>query len=267
MSIPAEHRKPFVIAIANGKGGVGKTTTALAIGSILARRGLKILLIDLDPQGNLTLSLGHKPHKMPAPPENMPTAGTVFAGDTFLTKHENLHLVFARSLIVDKDLRIQVNTAEDLFFLGQELSVIKTLPYDYVIIDCPPSIGKIMANTLIASDFLIIPSLAEFFSTSAVMEMTKLVDLVRKEGRITLPYRILITLFERNNQVHNRLKDELRSTYRSDMFATIIEADLALRQTAISGFPTKKSRGVEQYRRLVDELMDIILRGDNRNLL
>jgi len=259
MSSPSVHRKPYVIAIANGKGGVGKTTTALAIGTILARRGLKILLIDLDPQGNLTLSLGHKPHKMPAPSAVMPTAGTMFSGDTFLTKHENLHLVFARSLIVDKEFRIQVNTADDLFFLGQELSVIRTLPYDYVIIDCPPSIGKIMANTLIASDFLIIPSLAEFFSTSAVMDMTKLVDLVRNEAGAALPYRILVTLFERRNQGHIRLQDELRSTFPSDMFETIIEADLALRQTAISGFPTEKSRGVEQYRRLVDELMDIIL--------
>jgi len=259
MSNVIEGNKPFVIAIANGKGGVGKTTTALAIGTILARRGLKILLIDLDPQGNLTLSLGHKPHRMSSPPANMPTAGTIFAKDTFPTHHKNLHLVFARSLIVDKDYQIQVNTADDLYFLGQDFAVLRILPYDYVVIDCPPSIGKIMTNTLLASDFLVIPSLAEFFSTSAVMDMMRSIDTAIQARGTAIPYRVLVTLFERDNLIHNRYKDELRITYDSNMFGTIIEVDMALRQTAIMGFPTDNSRGVEQYRRFVDELMDIIL--------
>ena len=258
MSNVIEGNKPFVIAIANGKGGVGKTTTALALGTILARRGLRILLIDLDPQGNLTLSLGHKPHRMPSPPVDMPTAGTIFAKDTFPTDHKNLHLVFARSLIVDKDYQIQVNTADDLYFLGQDFGILRTLPYDYVVIDCPPSIGKIMANTLFASDFLIIPSLAEFFSASAVMEMTRLIDTVNQAKEVTLPYRVLITLFDKNNHIHSHHKDELRITHNSNVFETVIEVDMALRQTAIMGFPTDKSRGVEQYRLFVDELMDII---------
>ena len=261
MFAPTVRKQPFVIAIASGKGGVGKTTTALAIGTILARRGLKVLLIDLDPQGNLTLALGHKPHKMPSPPSGMPTAGTIFANETFATKNENLHLVFARSLIVNKDYEMQVNTGDSQFFLGQDLSVLKTLPYDYMVIDCPPSIGTIMVNTLFASDFLIIPSLPEYFSTSAVMDMMSLIDVVHKAGRPVLPYRVLVTLYEKRNQIQRRLKDELRNTYRSNLFTTIIEADIALRQVAILGFPTRTSTslGVKQYRELVDELMDIIL--------
>ena len=259
MSLSSETKRPFVISVANGKGGVGKTTTALAIGTILARRGLRILLIDLDPQGNLTLSLGIKPHKLPLVSDSMPISGSFFTKNSYSTKTDNLHLVFARSLIVDDDYRIQVNTADDLFFLGQDLSALKTLPYDYVIADCPPSIGKIMANTLFASDFLIVPSLAEFFSTSAVMDMMRLIDTVRQARGAILPYRILVTLFERSNQIHNKLKDELRSTHEASMFKTIIEVDMALRQVAILGFPTDNSRGVEQYRRLVDELMDIVL--------
>lgn len=259
MSVTDQTKKPFVVAIASGKGGVGKTTTALAIGSILARRGLQVLLIDLDPQGNLTLSLGLKPHRMPSPSADMPTAGTLFAKDTFPTKNENLHLVYARSLIVGNDYKIRVNTGDDLFFLGQDLSVIRTLSYDYVIIDCPPSIGKIMANTLFVSDFLIIPSLAEFFSTSAVVDMMSLIDTIHQARELALPYRILITLFEKNNRVHQDLMDKLKSTYSSNVFEAVIEVDMALRQTAIAGFPTDKSRGVEQYRRMVDELMDILL--------
>jgi chromosome partitioning protein len=254
-----ERKKPYVIAIANGKGGVGKTTTALAIGTILARRGLRVLLIDLDPQGNLTLSLGYKPHRMPSPPEKLPTSGTIFAKGTFLTDHKNLHLVFARSLIIDGDYQIQVNTADDLYFLGQDFSALRALPYNYVVIDCPPSIGKIMANTLIAADFLIIPSLAEFFSARAVMDMTRLIDTVSPAKETSLPYRVLITLFDKKNHIHSHYKDELRITYNSNVFETVIEVDIALRKTSIMGFPSDNSRGVEQYRRFVDELIDIIL--------
>jgi len=258
MSVAGERKKPFVIAIANGKGGVGKTTTALAVGTILARRGLKILFVDLDPQGNLTLSLGFKPHNMP-PPTEMPAAGTLFSRDSFPTEHENIHLVFARSLIVDNAYHIRVNTADDLYFLGQDLSVIRSLPYDYVIIDCPPSIGKIISNTLVATDFLIIPSQAEYFSTNALKDMMEFIETVQKETNADLSYRILITLFDKRNQIHNRLKEQLRSTYGSDLFDTIIEIDIGLRQAAIQGFPADNSRGVAQYRRLVDELMDIIM--------
>ena len=258
MPVEFERKKPFVVSIANGKGGVGKTTTALAIGSILARRGLKVLLIDLDPQGNLTLSLGLKPHRLPPPSTDMPTAGTLFAKDSYTIRNENLDLVFARSLIIDKDFQIRVNTADDLFFLGQDLSILRTLPYDYVFIDCPPSIGKIIANTMVTSDFLIIPSTAEYFSASALKEMMGLIGIVRKLGNIAIPYRIVITLFEKRNSGHESFRDQLRSTYGADVFETIIEADIALRQAAILGFPRESSPGVEQYRRLVDELMEAI---------
>lgn len=259
MSIASERKKPFVIAVANGKGGVGKTTTALAVGTILARRGLKVLCIDLDPQGNLTLSLGYKPHRMPPAPGNLPTARTLFAKDSFPTQNGNLDLVFARSLIVDKDYRIQVNTGEDLYFLGQDLTVIRSLPYDYVVIDCPPSIGKIIANTLYASDFLIIPCQAEYFSANALREMMEIIDSIRRSTNADLSFRILITLFDKRNQLHHSLKDYLRSTYGSQLFNTVIETDMALRQTAIEGFPKDNGRGVTQYRKLVDELVDIII--------
>lgn len=259
MLIASERKRPFVIAVANGKGGVGKTTTALAVGTILARRGLKILCIDLDPQGNLTLALGYKPHRMPAPSRDLPTAGTLLAKESFRTEHENIHLVYARSLIVDQDYRVQVNTAEDLYFLGQDLTVVRTLPYDYVIIDCPPSIGKIIANTLYASDFLIIPSQAEYFSANALEEMMEMINTIQMSTNAELSYRILITLFDRSNQVHHSIKDYLRATYGPSLFRTIIETDNNLDQIAIQGFPHENSTGVAQYRRFVDELMDLVL--------
>ena len=250
-----EDKKPLVIAIANEKGGVGKTTTTLAIGTILAQEGRKVLFIDLDPQGNLTLSLGYKPHDMPTPNFGLATSGTLLAKDSYRTENENLDLVFARSLIVNDEYQVQVNTGDDTYYLSEDLRVVKELAYDYVIIDCPPAIGKIMVSTLLISDFLIIPSQVEFFSAFALKDMMELIGVVRREGNPGLPYRILVTLFDR---VHHSIKNQLVHTFGAGIFDTIIEIDTNLRKTAILGFPTTNSRGVKQYRALVDELLDYI---------
>jgi chromosome partitioning protein len=258
MSDSPKDKKTFVIAIANEKGGVAKTTTTLAIGTLLAQRGCKVLFIDLDPQGNLTLSLGYKPHDMPTPNFGLATSGTLFAKDSFRTEDENLDLVFARSLIVDDEYQVRVNTGDDTYYLSEDLRVVRELAYDYVIIDCPPAIGKIMVSALLISDFLIIPSQVEFFSAFALKDMMELIGVVRQEGNPRLPYRILVTLFDKRNRIHHSIKNQLIHTFGAGIFDTIIEIDTTLRKTAILGFPTRNTRGVKQYRELVDELLDYI---------
>ena len=253
-----DKKRPFVIAIANEKGGVGKTTTTLAIGTILAERGYKVLFIDLDPQGNLTLSLGYKPHEMPTPNFSLATSETFLAKDSYQTELENLDLVFARTLIVNDDYQVQVNTGDDDYFLSQDLQVIKSLPYDYILLDCPPAIGKIMVSTLLVSDYLIIPSMVEFFSAFALKGMMDLIGVVRQEGNPSLPYRILITLFDKRNRIHHSIKNQLQYTFDEGIFETIIEIDTQLRTAAILGFPVKNTRGVKQYQMLVDELLEDI---------
>lgn len=250
--------KPYIIAIANEKGGVGKTTTALAIGTILAQKGHKILFVDLDPQGNLTLSLGYKPHEMPAPNFSLGTSTSLFAKDSFSTETENLDLIFARSLVVNDDYQIQVSASDNSYFLSQDLMLLKNLPYEYVIIDCPPSMDKIAINTLLVSDFLIVPTQAEFFSAFALKEMMDLIGIVREEGNPELPYRILITLFDRRNRIHHSIKNQLSHTFGSGIFETMIEVDTTLRKTAILGFWTASGRGAKQYHDLVDELLEYI---------
>lgn len=253
-----QSKKPFVIAIANEKGGVAKTTSTLAIGTILAQRGHKVLFIDLDPQGNLTLALGFKPHEMPLPSYNLPTVGTSFVKDTYKTDTENLHLVFARSLVVDDKHRMQVTEDVDTSTLRQALGAISKLPYDYVIIDCPPTMEKVAFITLLTSDYLIIPAQADFFSAYALKNMMELIGFVRKNGNPGLPYRILITLFDTRNRIHHSIKNQLTHTFGAGLFNTMIEVDTQMRKTAILGFPDFETRGVKQYQTLVDELLEDI---------
>ena len=258
MADSTESNKPYVIAIANEKGGVGKSTTTLALGTILAQRGYKVLLIDLDPQANLTLSLGYKPQQMPPSPGNLAMDGTLFAGDVYPTELKNLDLVFARSLIVNEDHQIQVNTGDDDYFLSQDLEVIARLPYDYVVIDCPPSMGKIATNILLISDFLIVPTQADFFSLYALKNMLAMVGRVRQAGNPGLIYRILITLFEKRDRFHRNIRNQLKSMFGVGLFDTVIEVDPELNKTAIQGFPSGNTRGVKQYSRLLDELLAYI---------
>jgi chromosome partitioning protein len=258
MTSSLESNKPFVIAIANEKGGVGKTTTTLAIGTILAKRKYKVLFIDLDPQGNLTLSLGFKPHAMPLPSEGLPTAGTLFDKDSYATENENLDLVFARSLIIDDAHQVKGNIVDDTYYLSLDLSAVSTLPYDYVLIDCPPTLGKIMVNTLLVSDFLIVPTQADYFSAYALKDMMELIGRVRHEGNPDLLYRILITLFDKRNRIHHSIKNQLSYTFAAGIFQNLVEVDAEMRKTAILGFPTTSSRGVKQYRKIVDELLEYI---------
>ena len=258
MSDSTQSRKPYIIAIANEKGGVGKTTTTLAIGTILAERGHKILVIDLDPQGNLTLALGYKPHDMPTPDSDLGTSGTIFDNDSFQTETDNLDLVFARSLIINDDYQMRTTTGENAYLLSQDLKLLKSLPYEYVIIDCPPSMTKIAINALLVSDLLIIPTQSEFFSAFALKEMMEVIGVVRKEGNPDLPYRILITLFDKRNRIHHSIKKQLSHTFDAGIFETMIEIDTTLRKTAILGFSLISGRGVKQYHKLVDELLEYI---------
>ena len=258
MKSSLESNKPFVIAIANEKGGVGKTTTTLAIGTILAQRKKKVLFIDLDPQGNLTLSLGFKPHEMPPPSERLPIAGTSFAKISHATENENIDLIFARSLIIDDSNQLKGNVIDDTYYLSLDLSAISTLPYDYVLIDCPPTLGKIMIDTLLVSDFLIIPTQSDYFSAYALKDMMDLIAKVRHDGNPNLIYRILITLFDKRNRIHHSIKNQLSYTFSGGIFNAIIEVDAEMRKTAILGFPTTSSRGVKQYRKIVDELLKYI---------
>ncbi len=245
-----EHKKPYVIAVANEKGGVGKTTTTLAIGTILAQRGFKVLFIDLDPQGNLTLSLGYKPQDMPASsvPYQVETENGL----------ENADLIFARPLVVDNSYRLRVNSRDHVLQLSQDLHDMVSLPYDYVLIDCPPSLEKLAIDALLVSNFLIVPTLADFYSAYALKNVLEMIGIVRQRGNPKLMYRILITLFDRRNSIHHSILNQLTQIFSGGMFNTMIEVDAQLRRAAILGFPTTKCRGAMQYHQLVEEMLKYI---------
>ena len=243
-------KKPYVIAIANEKGGVGKTTTTLSVGTILSRMGYDVVFIDLDPQGNLTLALGYKPQELQNYDDVLQLETDPGQG--------NLSLLFAKSLLVDNDYRMRLSFINYEDQLSRDLRSVIVRAGDYVLIDCPPSISKVAINALKITDFLIVPTQADFFSAVALKDMLELVAYVRQHGNPGLLYRIVITLFDQRNSIHHGIRNQLNHTFGTGIFKTKIEVDAELRRASLLGFPTRKSRGVEQYEAMVEELLAYI---------
>jgi chromosome partitioning protein len=250
----------YIIAISNEKGGVAKTTTSLSLGAALAETGKTVLLVDLDPQGNLTLANGLEPGeaKFSSGEILLDRRQAIEAIRKTNTTHLDLIPSNPRLAEAEQYLPVHTNYAHIL----KNALVSKELEYDYIILDCPPSMGAIAINALTAADLLLIPTQAEYFSAYALRDMMILIRRVRKESNPELAYRILITLLDQRNRTHRTIREQLQQTFGVGLFETVIEVDTRLRESPIIGVPITayrpNSRGSQQYRVLAQELMDYV---------
>ncbi|MCK6540302.1 MAG: ParA family protein, partial [Anaerolineales bacterium] len=143
-----------------------------------------------------------------------------------------------------------------------------SLPYDYILLDCPPALGAITLNALAAADLLIIPTQAEYFSAYALRNMMGAIRRIRQEVNPGLAYRILVTLLDRRNRTHRNIFEQLQATFGQGVFTTVIEIDTKLRESPIAGVPITfykpNSRGSQQYRVLAQELIEYAKEEANR---
>jgi len=248
----------FTVAISNEKGGVAKTTSTLSLGAALAELNHRVLLVDLDPQANLSLALGLETNGVENTSanvliENAPIRTAIRRCDV-----ENLDLVPSSPRIesAEQFLPMRSNYMSSLRNSLESAS----LPYDYILLDCPPALGAITLNALSAADLLIIPTQAEYFSAYALRNMMGSIRRVRQETNPNLAYRILITLLDRRNRTHRNIFEQLQTTFGQGVFTTVIEIDTKLRESPIAGMPITQykpsSRGSQQYRVLAQELME-----------
>jgi chromosome partitioning protein len=249
-----------IITVANEKGGVAKTTTALSLGAALVESGLEVLLVDLDAQASLSLALGVET------PQGQPTIANVF-----------LEAVPASEAVIKTGIaRLSLLPSVSEFSLAERFLPVRqnyettlknalrdrNLNYDFIILDCPPFLGAITFNALIASDLLLMPTQAEFFSIHALRNMMSIVRRVRAQGNAHLTYRLLLTMFDRRNRIHRTLSEQLRQTFSGGVMDTVIEIDTKLRESPIAGTPiiyhAPKSRSAMQYRALGEEILTYV---------
>jgi chromosome partitioning protein len=247
-----------IIAVSNEKGGVAKTTSVLSLGASLAEIDQRVLLIDLDPQANLTLALGYEPGKLETTIRDVILDSVTTIQNPLDTSLPNLFLVPSNSSLEQVE-QVITPTKNNKFRLRNAIEKSNNQSYDYIIIDCPPSLGLCTQLALTAANLLIIPTQSEYFSAYALRNMMTLIRDIRAETNPDLAYRILITLYDRRNRAHRDIQTQLETTFGEGIFKTIIEVDTKLRESPIIGLPITQykptSRGALQYRNLAEELI------------
>lgn len=247
-----------VIAVANIKGGVGKTTTCLSLGGSLAEAGYQVLLVDLDPQAHMTISLGIKPEELRY------TIGDVLLGQGTLvgvsqeTKVPGMDLVPANNELVIID-KVLYGRAGYEYRLRDGLEHSRFQPYDVILFDCPPSVSTLTLNALTAADFLLIPLQCEYYAIRSLQQVLELVLMVRRKTNPHLGYRLLVTLFDVRNKIHRVLLERLRTRFPDALLQSLIQVDTRLRESPAFGLPVTQhapqSRAAQQYRELAQELL------------
>ena len=246
------------IAVSSQKGGVAKTTTSLSLGAALAEQGRSVLLIDLDPQANLTQSLGVDPDRLRR------MIGDVLLDQASLLSVSressvfNLDLAPANHglLVLDKVLYGREGYE---YRLKTHLQSMNGGYYDVMIFDCPPAFGTLTINALTAADLLIIPLPCEYYSVRSLRGYLDLVRLVNRNSNPDLRYRLLVTMFDQRNRISHIILEQLKKAYDAALFNTLIPIDVRLRESPIFGKPITQyaptARGALGYRALAAELM------------
>jgi len=253
-----------IISIINQKGGVGKTTTVINLAAGLSMKGKKILVIDLDPQGNATTGLG-----LSNTASSDTTIYSVLNGDKKITEviqqtsFENLNLVTS-----NVDLSgLEVETAGDsrrAFKLKDELTFIlndSRASYDYILIDCPPSLSLLTIMALVASDALVVPLQTEFFALEGLTQLMKTIERIKNNLNPDLSIRgILLTMYDRRNKLSGEVEKEARNYFKEKVYQSVVPRNVRLSEAPSHGVPVliydKTCPGSKSYFNFTEEFLN-----------
>jgi chromosome partitioning protein len=246
----------YIVAVANQKGGVAKTTTVVSLAGALVKMEREVLAVDLDAQANLTLALGTNPRQVHGAIGDVLMNSATIHSVSRQTSIEGLDLVPAREDMALAERFLPVRPNYECLLRG---ALNGRLAYDYVILDCPPSMGAVTLNALNAADLLIIPTQPEYYSAHALRSMMATIRKVRSRHNPKLTYKILITMKDRRNRIHCELSEQIRETFGEGLFETPIEVDTKLRESSVVGLPITHyrttTRSTRQYLALAEELV------------
>lgn len=248
-----------VVAVANQKGGVGKTTTAVNLAAVLASRGFCVLLVDADPQGNATSGVGIQRGSFRRGLYHSLVLGEPISGITLRTELASLDVVPANRDLAGAEIEL-VDMEQREFRLRRSLEAVEA-DYHYIIIDCPPSLSLLTLNALTAAKSLLVPIQCEYFALEGVTELFDTLARIRRIHNPTLTIEgLLLTMYDERTNLSAAVATDLRDFYGQQVFKTVIPRNVRLAEAPSYGKPIivydAQSKGAEAYRQLAREIVD-----------
>jgi len=247
-----------IIAIANQKGGVGKTTTAINLTASLASADMRTLLVDLDPQGNATSGLGIRKGSFPRSTYHVLVHRSSLESILHSTEMKHLKIAPASRDLIGTTMELAQEDDRHLR-LKNALSPLES-QFDFVLLDCPPSLDILTVNALMAAQSLLIPIQCEYFALEGVSELTETVQQIRRNLNPNLELEgVLLTMFDERTNLSNQVMQDLKGYFGEKVFSTIIPRNIRLGEAPSHGRPIllydTKSKGAESYIRLAKEII------------
>ena len=261
MADPTRPPGPRILAIANQKGGVGKTTTTINLAAALAEQGLRVLVVDIDPQGNASTGLGIDPDRRGLTSYDLILEDAPLDAVIQQSRFDNIWICPATTDLSSADIDLVANEKRSfLLFDALRQTAIDRYRFDLVLIDCPPSLSLLTINALVAAHAVLVPLQAEFFALEGLSQLMLTIREVRSGPNADLRIEgVLMTMSDARNNLSQQVEADARATLGDLVFQTVIPRNVRLSEAPSFAMPVlaydPNSRGSEAYRALARELL------------